>query len=167
MRRDAFISKCGTYRYWLRRIWDDTKPTLLFCMLNPSTADGDVDDPTIRKCIGFATRMGYGAIVVVNLFAYRATNPLALHRNISSKGLGYVIGPDNYGHLRVSFADHDQCVCAWGANVRKVPTNAIDNVLQLMNTWSCEPMALAVMSDNIPWHPLMLPYTDKLIPLPC
>jgi hypothetical protein len=70
----AVMSKCGLYRYRLDRRWGDG-PTCGFIMLNPSKADADVDDPTIRRCIGFARREGCGALMVGNLFAFRATNP--------------------------------------------------------------------------------------------
>jgi hypothetical protein len=71
----AVISDCGRYRYQLWRIWDASKPNVLFVMHNPSTADGLKDDPTIRRCIGFARSWGYGGIYVGNLFPYRATDP--------------------------------------------------------------------------------------------
>ncbi len=76
---DASISICGRYRYWLKRVWDSSKPTAGFCLLNPSTAVGlvdgiPVDDPTIRRCAGFAKSWGCGGIRVVNLFAIRATD---------------------------------------------------------------------------------------------
>lgn len=70
----AILSKCGLYRYRLDRRWGEG-PTCAFIMLNPSTADADVDDPTIRRCTGFAKREGCGALMVGNLFAFRATKP--------------------------------------------------------------------------------------------
>ncbi len=73
-KRGATISECGKYRYNLWRLWDAERPIMVFVMLNPSTADGEQDDPTIRRCIGFARRDGYGGIVVRNVFAFRATN---------------------------------------------------------------------------------------------
>lgn len=75
MEKGATLSECGTYRYQLWRIWDKSKPLCLFVMHNPSTADADEDDPTIRRCIGFAKSWGYGGIYVGNLSPFRATNP--------------------------------------------------------------------------------------------
>ncbi len=75
--KEAVISDCGRYRYRLTRRWGDG-PLLSFIMLNPSTADAEVDDPTIRRCMGFARRDGYGGIVVGNLYAFRTTKPKAL-----------------------------------------------------------------------------------------
>ena len=81
MIKSAEISPCGLYRYSLTRKWEAWKGTVNFIMLNPSTADAQEDDPTIRRCIGFAKAWGYGGIVVTNLFAYRATNPKELKKS--------------------------------------------------------------------------------------
>ncbi len=75
MDKGAVISECGKYRYQLWRIWDETLPLVLWIMHNPSTADADVDDPTIRRCINFTKSWGYGGLYVGNLSAFRATNP--------------------------------------------------------------------------------------------
>jgi hypothetical protein len=78
MTKGAEISECGRYRWKLWRIWDDSKAKVLFIMHNPSTADAEQDDPTIRRCIGFAKTWGYGGIYVGNLFPFRATDPKEL-----------------------------------------------------------------------------------------
>lgn len=75
MKKDAVLSACENYRYALWRIWDEQLPRVLFIGLNPSTADAEKDDPTIRRCISYARQWGYGGISVANLFAYRATYP--------------------------------------------------------------------------------------------
>lgn len=115
MRRGAVISDCGTYRYHLWRDWSngaDCRP-LQFVMLNPSTADGEQDDPTIRRCINFAEREGCNAINVANLFAYRATDPKHLPR------IG-AVGDDNdlwlQRYFDVSAAFGTPLVAAWGAH---------------------------------------------------
>lgn len=74
----AGFSPCRRYRYTLSRTWDAASPPLVFIGLNPSTADETTDDPTIRRCIGFARRDGFGGIVMLNLFALRSTDPAAL-----------------------------------------------------------------------------------------
>ncbi|RYF78888.1 MAG: DUF1643 domain-containing protein [Cytophagaceae bacterium] len=73
--KGAYITECGTYRYTLWRIWDSSKPMIMFIGLNPSTADAELDDPTIRRCIRFATDWEYGGFFMLNLFAFRATDP--------------------------------------------------------------------------------------------
>lgn len=73
MIKDAILSEDRKYRYILSRTWDETKPTVLFIGLNPSTADEKTDDPTIRKCINYAKCWGYGKILMANLFAFRST----------------------------------------------------------------------------------------------
>lgn len=82
LKKSAEISECGLYRYALTRVWDESKPLVLFIMLNPSTASGSIDDPTIRRCVGFASNWGYGGILVGNLFAFRATNPIDIPKVI-------------------------------------------------------------------------------------
>jgi hypothetical protein len=74
----ARFDATGTYRYTLWRSWDTTRPRLAFVMLNPSTADAEVNDPTIRRCLGFAQAWGYGALEVVNLFALKTPQPSQL-----------------------------------------------------------------------------------------
>ena len=105
----AVISPCRRFRYTLTREWDDDKPSVTFIMLNPSTADADQDDPTIRRCIGFAKSWGYGSLTVVNLFAWRATDP----RQLVTMDR---IGPDNDDWIRRMCATHGTqlVVCAWG-----------------------------------------------------
>jgi len=113
--RSAVISPCGRYRYRLTRTLPGSTPGLAFVMLNPSTADAEVDDPTIRRCINFAA--GTGGIVVVNLFALRATDPRELREHGSE-----AVGPENRFYLaRVltdSLAGGAQVVCAWGAHAQ-------------------------------------------------
>lgn len=154
MKRSAVISECGAYRYVLGRDWDIARPLLGFIMLNPSTADADIDDPTIRKCIGFSERLGFGALRVVNLFAFRATKPAAL------KAAGYPVGPDNDTHTWGTLAACDTIVCAWGVNARNLsrPQEVVSSLRAMRRT----PKALKLTEDGIPCHPLMLPYTCTL-----
>lgn len=71
----AILSPDRQYRYTLWRLWDRSKPALMVIGLNPSTADEDTNDPTIRRCINFAKSWNFGGLCMVNLFAYRATAP--------------------------------------------------------------------------------------------
>ena len=105
----AVLSSCGRYRYRLNREWLGGEGDILFIMLNPSTADEEKDDPTIRRCIGFARRWGFRRLWVGNLFALRATDPRELTR------VADPVGPDNNEHL-VGMAVSAECiVAAWGA----------------------------------------------------
>lgn len=90
VRKGAFISECNLYRYWLTREWGEGGNLMAFVMLNPSTADANIDDPTIRRCVGFAKREGRNGIVVVNLFAGRATDPDEMFK------MRDPVGPDMY-----------------------------------------------------------------------
>lgn len=111
--RGAVISPCGRYRYRLWRRWG-AAPAACFIMLNPSTADADVDDPTIRRCIAFAKRWGCGGIRVVNLFAWRATDPAAL---VQARRDGFdIAGAYNHVHLVSATGDAGRVIAAWGAH---------------------------------------------------
>lgn len=83
MKRDAWISTCGRYRYTLWRIWDASRP---FVCLNPSTADANKDDPTLRRVMAFAQAWGYGGVLMLNQYAYRATNPADMKRALDPIG---------------------------------------------------------------------------------
>ena len=76
----AVFSPCGRYRWWLERRWDPQRPALLFIGLNPSRADSERDDPTLRRLQGFARAWGYGGLEVLNLFARISATPVALRR---------------------------------------------------------------------------------------
>lgn len=144
----ATISPCGQYRYRLTRHWDGNKQALPFVMLNPSTADAEIDDPTIRRCMGFARRADAGGIIVVNLFAFRATKPAALKRTPDP------IGPNNADHLQeiaiVSDKTRIPVVCAWGAGGG---SRAAD-VVRMMIGENAYLVCLGTTQDGHPRHPL-------------
>lgn len=109
LHRGAELSACGKYRLSLtRQLNPSGESTCLFIMLNPSTADADVDDPTIRKCMKFARSWGFHWLHVVNLFSYRATSPDDM------KTADYPVGPGCDDALRSRAAGADLIVCAWG-----------------------------------------------------
>lgn len=114
LRKTADISECGAYRYRLTRHWNDSAAAMPFVMLNPSTANADVDDPTIRRCMSFARRECAGGIIVVNLWALRATDPMKIELH------PFPAGPHNVGALdevaALSATTGVPIVCAWGAN---------------------------------------------------
>jgi hypothetical protein len=94
----ADFSPDRRYRYRLWRIWDCSKPPLVWLLLNPSTADEREDDPTMRRCMGFAHRDGHGGIVVLNIFAFRSTDPRVLKYHIDSGR--DMIGPENDEYIQ-------------------------------------------------------------------
>lgn len=107
---DAVLSESGRYRYALTRTWAPAAGAVCFVMLNPSTADASEDDPTIRRCIGFARAWGFGRLEVVNLFAWRATDPAAL------RGVADPVGPENDGHIMRAARGAKLVIAAWGAH---------------------------------------------------
>lgn len=155
MSKYAVISHCRRYRYRLGRRWGDGLP-LLYVMLNPSTADAEADDPTIRRCIGFAKAHGFGAIDVVNLFAFRATNPADLLRAV------HPVGPDNNWYITLAAREAGAVCVAWGANARE--SERPSEVLPLIRDQGHEPFCLSITKHGHPGHPLMLPNTSRLQP---
>ncbi|HEY9081353.1 DUF1643 domain-containing protein [Magnetovibrio sp.] len=161
MDKGAIISECGQYRYMLWRRWDKTKPRLVFIMLNPSTADADIDDATIRLCMGRARRMGYGGIRVINLFAYRATNPSEL-RQVDDP-----VGPENWKYLEQHCgcgAAGEMTIAAWGndgtlkGQSRERWREALEIICYDMGT----PLyCLGLTKHGQPKHPLRISYETQ------
>lgn len=154
--RHADLSEDGVYRYWLGRRWDGGETySLAFIMLNPSTADALADDPTIRKCVGFARRLNYRAISVFNLYAYRATDPADLKAAIRAGE--DVVGPDNDLRLRIllhhRYMAGERVVAAWGAHA---PKARVQEVLAMPGADSL--LTLGLTKSGVPRHPLMLGY---------
>lgn len=135
---------------------------MLWVMLNPSKADAVDDDPTIRKCIGFAKRWGAGGIEVVNLFAWRATNPRELARVLDP------VGPENDAVLaRVASSSGYLCrVVAWGRAVEHAGHTRgamrVGRVLALFDR--ADLSMLGETAGGYPVHPLMQPYRRELRP---
>jgi|SRR5580700_613930 hypothetical protein len=148
----ATISDCGLFRYTLERKWalGGGRGTVLWVMLNPSTADAEIDDPTIGRCIGYAKSWGYDGIMVGNLFAYRATKPADLWdagENID------IIGSENDGHLRRMAAAASIVVAAWGG-VKCAPQ--VYHVTKLLTKYA-DVHCLGATKDGGPLHPLYKP----------
>ncbi|MDP6666173.1 MAG: DUF1643 domain-containing protein [Dehalococcoidia bacterium] len=113
-RNTARFSANGIYRYLLTRSLGGSA-TCLFIMLNPSSADAENDDPTIRRCIGFANREGYGRLEVVNLYAYRTAEPLLLFAQNDP------VGPDNDREISEALTRSDLVIAAWGNQAEADP----------------------------------------------
>ena len=171
----AVLSPDGAYRYLLGRCWADLnererglvgtgdpwevfETPLTFVMLNPSTADALKDDPTIRKCVGFARRRRHCRIVVANLFAWRATDPRELTKAADP------IGPHNQAAISWALSAPASRVAAWGrfpsARVRRLAIRPMGTA-KMCTTLQC----YGKTKDGEPRHPLMLAYATPLEPL--
>lgn len=162
--KGADISACGLYRYRLWRTWNHDTAPLPFIMLNPSTADANLDDPTIRRCMGFARREKSGGIVVVNLFAYRATKPDDLPYGADAKGHG------NAAVLRElaesAGASNQRVVCAWGGNGDRTGKAWTVAVVGLFQGYRVSLVCLGKTDGGYPRHPLYVPGNQPLEPYP-
>lgn len=157
----AEFSADRVYRYSLGRVWSRRAPHLVIIGLNPSTADDRRDDPTIRRCVGFARQFGYGGLKVVNLFAYRSTEPDALRHAADP------VGPDNSLAIRKAVGDclcslpvpggtaRVRVLCAWGA--RGVYLDQDLAVMDWLDGLDIETVCLGVTNNGSPKHPLYLP----------
>jgi len=155
----------GAYRYWLSRSWAPLShgPLMGFVMLNPSTADGTVDDPTIRKCCGFAKAFSHSGIIVVNLYAYRSPYPRALAGTADPKGPEC----DQWITKAASRESVKTWVAAWGELLPRVlaiagktrPPARIEEVLRLIN----QPVfCFGLTKTGQPKHPARLGYSSHL-----
>jgi hypothetical protein len=154
MERKTRLSECRAYRYVLWREWDTTNKTYaMFVGLNPSTADEFLDDPTIRRCVDYARRWGYGALCMANLFAFRATQPAVMKANLQP------IGIDNDRWLSELAEKAGVVVAAWGVDGLHLGRDKA--VETLLGDKLC---CLKLTKDKHPGHPLYLKKT--LLPTP-
>jgi len=150
--RSAEISECGKYRWWLRRSWQvgGNGKSVNFIMLNPSKADALVDDPTIRRCMGFARDWGYSSLYIVNLFPWRATDPKELLELTYEEATGGERGDRELAAAVTA----DLVIAAWGASVPRNGKNhgRVQHALELLSgkTLHC----LGMTSTGAPRHPL-------------
>lgn len=152
MKREATFSSCQRYRYSLLREWSATQSKVLFVGLNPSTADAELDDPTIRRCIGFAKAWGFGGLYMGNLFAYRSTDPKGLLATSDA------IGPDNDTVLLQLTQAASLVVAAWGND-----GTLMDRAEQVKSL--CGPLSILKLNrSGQPAHPLYL--KGDLRPMP-
>lgn len=157
-RSSAVISDCGRYRYRLDRVWDDGLPTLTWVMLNPSTADAEQDDPTIRRVRRFSKEWGYGGFTVVNVYAWRATKPSDLPDSDV-----VAAGPLWQQHFTEA-VESAPVVVAWGARGASRACQDLLGVLLRRRSLFGPPLCLGVTKDGHPRHPLYVP--ADTIPVP-
>lgn len=146
----AIFDPSRTYRYTLWREWDAHLPRITFVMLNPSTADAEKNDPTIRRCIGLAQQWAFGSLEVVNLFAYRATHPKELKQAIDPVGL------ENDAHLIAAMERSPTLVLAWGNWGHLWGRDRL--VLELL-AHHPQRYCLGMNQSGQPRHPLYVPHT--------
>ncbi len=145
MNRSAVLSPDGVYRYHLTRTWGDGDRAV-FIMLSPSTADAFQDDPTIRRCMGYARAWSLDGIELVNLYAFRATVPSDLW-SVSDP-----VGPENHRWLAAAGLSPFPLIATWGNQARQ---DRVNDVLRLpgFERLTC----LTVTKSGAPAHPLYLP----------
>lgn len=143
----AVFSDCRQYRYSLWRRWAPGT-MVAFVGLNPSTADETANDPTVRRCIGFAKDWGYSGLIMLNLFGYRATDPAVM------KSIADPVGPMDYQPY-ASAAEHCDCVVtAWGYHGGHIDRGS--KVLRVLKTVFPRVCHLGLTKQGFPKHPLYL-----------
>ncbi|MCX5070887.1 DUF1643 domain-containing protein [Micromonospora lupini] len=157
---------CHPYRYRLTRAWNETRPAATFVMLNPSTADALALDPTVRRCLGYARAWNCGALLVLNVFGLRSTDPRALRRHPDP------VGPetdqlldDFFAHQATATGDqlgHGPIIAAWGAHATHLDRGR--HVAHLAAHHGVQLSALAITNAGHPGHPLYLPANARPIP---
>lgn len=147
----AQFSPCRKWRYRLGRTWDNSKPIYAnFLMLNPSTADEVILDPTVTRCLAFARTWGYGALVVTNLFGWRATEPADM------KAAEDPVGPENDQHILETALFAGVVVCAWGNHGVWLGRN--EAVVRMLRDAGVKLHVLKInTATKQPAHPLYLP----------
>lgn len=145
---DAVLSDCGMYRYMLRRTWDFNLLRALVVMLNPSTADASVDDATIRSLYRLLSFLGYGSFEVVNLLAFRSTDPAGLLHTSDP------FGPRNREFVAAAVGRCDVAICAWGAH--HMATGTSTTVKSIIRTQRPAMFCFGKTKGGAPKHPLYL-----------
>lgn len=142
----ANISVCGRYRHLLERLWNPGKKTVLFVGLNPSKADSETDDPTVRRMLDFAEQWGYGRLLVCNLFDWRATDPREMKRAVRP------CSKENDQHILAAAAEAERVVVAWGGDGKYQDRGP--RVLRLLSGFDL--YCLGRTEDGHPRHPLYM-----------
>lgn len=154
-----------SYRYLLERSFDSSnifkRSRLAFLMLNPSTATEEANDPTVERCERRARNGGYDGVIVINLFAYRATDP----KNMMA--VSDPVGPENDDYIRFVLdrakSGHVEIVCAWGVHGAYMSRDK--DVLEMFKAAKVSPAALGTSKNGHPRHPLYISYSATVIPL--
>ena len=146
----AIFSEDWAYRYLLWRKWEENLPSILFVLCNPSTADADKLDPTLRRCVAYAQEWGFGQMVIANIFAYRATDPEVMRRKVDP------VGPKNNEYIIEAAQRASLVVAGWGNHgaFRRRGEEVLSILSPLVDLH-----ALRTTRAGHPSHPLYLPRT--------
>ncbi len=150
----AVYSPCERYRYALTRVWDQRGRKVALVMLNPSTADERRNDPTIERCERRARALGYGGFRVVNIFAYRATDPANLKQAKRPEG------PDNTQAIHDATTWADDIIAAWGAHGSFLDQGS--KIQALLAQTEVPVFHLGLTKAGHPRHPLYVAYATPL-----
>jgi hypothetical protein len=159
MKTGASFSPDRKYRWSLHRIWQPNAPLACYVLLNPSTADEILNDPTVSRCQTRALNAGFGGLLVVNIFAWRSTDPRELYEISDPVGAPY-----NDSVIFNSAQKSDLVVCGWGKHGALQDRGK--RVLELICSAGKVPHALRINSDGSPEHPLYLGYKLQPKPIP-
>ncbi|MEM1063486.1 MAG: DUF1643 domain-containing protein [Planctomycetota bacterium] len=154
----AGFSDCRVYRYTLWRIWDPGLPRLAFIGLNPSTATETVDDPTMRRCRGFAAREGYGGFDMLNIFGYRATDPAEMKRQDEP------VGPGNDAAIRDVSRRTGVVVACWGTHGGHLGRDS--DVCAILADEGVSVLCLGTTKQGFPRHPLYVKGDQPMVEFP-
>lgn len=147
----VFGGRRQEYRYRLLRTWDERGAPVMFVMMNPSTADPLVDDPTVAKCGRYARTWGYGGLLVGNTFAYRSTDKRRLAE------VPDPVGPENDAHLIAMAKSAAMVVFAYGQPGHPTLRARGSQVARLLvEKAGITPHVLRLAKDGTPFHPLYL-----------
>lgn len=152
----AVLSADEDYRYSLWRHWGAGAERVVFVMLNPSTADADEDDPTIRRCVSFGQREGFDGLEVLNLYALRATDPKVVERALGALPEADVRGPDNDWHWERVLSVSGLVILGWGAKPFATLSETQETMLKLFERRGGRLTCLGLTKDGRPGHPLYL-----------
>jgi hypothetical protein len=155
----AVFDPTKAYRYRLRRVWDQGRGVLPWVLLNPSTADEAILDPTIRRCVGYAQRWGFGGVEILNLFALRSTDPYELYAHPDP------VGPGNDAALLAAAqtAAGGIMIAGWGIHGAFNGRDA--QVQRLIASTGANLMCLGKTKGQQPRHPLYLKSDAVLVPV--
>lgn len=136
------------YRYWLKRVIGRGRRTIVWVMLNPSTADASKDDATIRRVLRFSKDWGFDIVIVVNCFALRARDPQVIHTALVKRDLEDVMGPDNSFWINYWVSRAQRLVIGWGNNMTFEPAEIVQTFPHAV--------CLGLTKSLQPKHPLMI-----------